>query len=62
MLSASCIICVHNHPTGNVLPSKQDLDITKNLISVGNLLGIKVVDHIIVGRDNYYSFLENGDI
>lgn len=62
MLSASSIICVHNHPTGNVLPSKQDLDITKNLISVGNLLGIKVVDHIIVGRDNYYSFLENGDI
>lgn len=56
MLSASSIICVHNHPTGNVLPSKQDLDITKNLIAVGNLLGIKIVDHVIVGKDNYYSF------
>lgn len=62
MLSASSIICVHNHPTGNVLPSKQDLDLTKNLISVGNILGIKVVDHVIIGKDNYYSFLENGDM
>ena len=62
MLSASSIICVHNHPTGNVLPSKQDLDLTKNLILVGNILGIKVVDHVIIGKDNYYSFLENGDM
>ena len=59
---ASAIICIHNHPSGNVLPSKQDIEITKNLISVGNMLGVKVVDHIIVGKNNYYSFLENGDI
>ena len=62
MLSASAIICVHNHPSGNVLPSKQDLELTKNLISIGNLLGIKVIDHIIIGNNNYYSFLENNDI
>ena len=62
MLSASCIICVHNHPTGNILPSKQDLDLTKNLINIGNIMGIKVIDHVIIGKDNYYSFLENGDI
>lgn len=62
MLSASSIICVHNHPTGNVIPSKQDLEITRNLIQSGNLLGIKVIDHVIVGKNNYYSFLENGDM
>ena len=62
MLSASSIICVHNHPTGNVLPSKQDLDLTKNLINIGNIMGIKVIDHVIIGKNNYYSFLENGDI
>ena len=60
MLSASSIICVHNHPTGNVLPSKQDL--TNNLINIGNIMGIKVIDHVIIGQNNYYSFLENGDI
>ena len=59
---ASAIICVHNHPSGNVLPSKQDIDITNNLISVGKILGIKIVDHVIISNANYYSFLENGDI
>lgn len=62
ILSASGIIVVHNHPTGNVIPSKQDLDMTKNLVEVGNTLGIRVIDHIVIGRNNYYSFLENGDI
>ncbi len=62
LYSASSIILVHNHPTGNVIPSKQDLDLTKNLIFVGNMLGIKVIDHIIIGKKNYYSFLENGDM
>lgn len=59
---ASAIICIHNHPSGNVLPSKQDIDITKSLITIGNMLGIKIVDHVIIGKNNYYSFLENGDI
>lgn len=62
LLSASSIICVHNHPTGNTLPSKPDLELTKRLVEVGNLLGIKVIDHIIVGKFNYYSFLENGNM
>ena len=62
LLSASSIICVHNHPTSNTLPSKPDLDLTKQLIEAGNLLGIKVIDHVIIGKNNYYSFLENGDI
>lgn len=62
LVSAAGIILVHNHPTGNVIPSKQDIDLTNNIISVGNILGIKVVDHVIIGKNNYYSFLENGDM
>lgn len=60
--SASAIICVHNHPSNNIFPSSEDLKITKNLKDVGELLGIKVIDHLIIGKDNYYSFLENGNI
>jgi len=62
LLSASSIICIHNHPTGNVEPSKNDIIITKQLKEVGNLLGINVLDHIIIGKDNYYSFMDNGKI
>lgn len=62
LLGATAIICVHNHPSGNPLPSNQDYDVTNNLIEVGKILGIKVLDHIIIGKDNYYSFLENNDI
>ena len=61
-VSASTIICIHNHPSGNVLPSKNDIEITNKLIEIGNLLGIRIIDHIIIGKDKYYSFLENGDI
>lgn len=60
--SASSIICVHNHPSNNILPSEEDLRVTKSLKTIGEILGIKLVDHIIVGTNNYYSFLENGDI
>ena len=59
LLGASAIICIHNHPGGNVLPSKQDIEITNNLVEVGKLLGIKVLDHIIICKEKYYSFLEN---
>lgn len=62
LLGASAIICIHNHPGGNPLPSKQDIDITNSLIDAGKILGIKVVDHIIICKDKYYSFLENNDI
>lgn len=59
MLSASAIICVHNHPSGNINPSNQDIDITNNIVELGNLHGIKILDHIIIGKERYYSFLEN---
>ncbi len=62
LLGASAIICIHNHPSGNPIPSKQDFEITNNLIEVGKVLGIKIIDHIIICKNNYYSFLENNDI
>lgn len=62
LLGASAIICVHNHPGGNSLPSKQDFEITNNLIEASKILGIKLLDHIIICKNNYYSFLENNDI
>ena len=62
ILSASSIICIHNHPSGNVIPSEEDITTTKRLVEIGRLLGISVVDHIIIGFDKYYSLLEQGDI
>lgn len=60
LLSATSIICIHNHPSGNVNPSNNDIIITKQLKEVGKLLGINVIDHIIIGKDSYYSFNDNG--
>lgn len=59
IVGASSIICIHNHPSGLVEPSKMDLIITKELKNVGELLGIRIDDHIIIGKDKYYSFFEN---
>ena len=62
LLSACSIICVHNHPSNDILPSSEDIKLTKNLIEIGKIQGINVIDHIIVGNNNYYSLLENKDI
>ena len=59
ILSASSIICVHNHPSGNVEPSKEDINLTNRLWEIGIVMGIKVVDHLIISDDKYFSFLEN---
>ena len=61
-LSASSIICVHNHPSDNIKPSLSDIEMTNNLIKVGNLMGIPLVDHVIISKNKYYSFFENGKI
>lgn len=58
-LSASSIICLHNHPSGNTNPSKEDILLTDTLMKIGNLNGIPVVDHLIFSDDGYYSFYEN---
>ena len=62
LLSASSIICIHNHPSGNIIPSKEDKMLTNNLVRIGLMHGIPVIDHIIIGLSSYYSFFENGEI
>lgn len=60
--SAHTIIAIHNHPSGDITPSREDIALTKRLKEVGNIVGIELVDHIIIGNRVYYSFLENGII
>ena len=57
--SSAYIICVHNHPSGNVIPSNEDINVTNMLVKIGRLQGIPVIDHVIIGNNNYYSFYEN---
>ncbi len=59
-LGAASIILVHNHPSGDVKPSKDDIDITRQIITAAHPLGIRVHDHIIVGAKDTYSFKSNG--
>ncbi len=57
---ATGIILVHNHPSGNLKPSKADLDITKKLKNSCDLLDISLLDHLIITKDNYFSFADEG--
>ena len=59
---ASAMILVHNHPSGNLTPSDADLSITKKLRDAATYLEIMVLDHVIIGDKNYYSFADNGNI
>ena len=59
---AAALILVHNHPSGNTDPSDVDKEITKSLVKISKDLEIKVLDHIIVSKHSYFSFLENGMI
>lgn len=60
--SAAGIICVHNHPSGDITPSKEDIFLTENLLKIGKINGIPVLDHIIVGNNSYYSMYDSGII
>ena len=53
---AAQIILCHNHPSGETAPSEDDIKVTKNLVSAGNILGIKVIDHLIITQNSFYSF------
>ena len=61
-LSAASICCIHNHPSDDTTPSKADVEFTNHLFETGNIQGIPVIDHIIVGETNYYSFYEHNNI
>lgn len=58
--SASALILAHNHPSGDPGPSSEDISITRRLKEAGELIGIKVLDHIIIGDGQYVSFVEKG--
>ncbi len=58
--SAAAVIFVHNHPSGDPTPSKEDIEITRRLREVGELMGVRVLDHIVVGNGRYVSFVDDG--
>jgi DNA repair protein RadC len=58
--SAAGVIFVHNHPSGDPAPSPEDIDITKRLKEVGDVMGVRVLDHVVIGHDRYFSFNERG--
>lgn len=60
--NASSIILIHNHPSGDLKPSKYDCDITKKMVHIGEMVGIPVVDHVIVTSKGYFSFRDNTDL
>ena len=62
LLSANGIICVHNHPSGDVSPSKEDVLITMKIKEIGIIHGINLIDHVIIGDNCYYSFYDNGKL
>lgn len=60
--NSASIICVHNHPSGDPTPSPEDISLTKRLAEAGQLIGIDVLDHVIVGYDSYVSLKEHGHL
>lgn len=61
--NATSMIIVHNHPAGSIMPSKDDIYLTMEFIKLGRMMGINVIDHLIIGKNNYYSLREsNGDL
>ena len=61
-MGASGVVVAHNHPSGNTRPSQADNRVTEQLVTVGEALDCPVLDHIIVGKDQYYSFADSGQI
>ena len=57
--NACAVIIAHNHPSGNLDPSREDKDITTRLCQAGEILGIPILDHVIISKKGYYSFLES---
>lgn len=62
MLGVTFFIIAHNHPSGSVNPSNDDISVTKRLKQAGDIMGIGLMDHVILGEDTYYSFHNNNMI
>ena len=62
MVSASYIICIHNHPSGDATPSKEDINVTRKIKEIGIIHSIPLIDHIVIGNNNYYSFYEDDNL
>lgn len=62
LYSATSIVCLHNHPSGDITPSNDDILFTNALVEIGIIQKIPIIDHIIVSDNNYYSFQDNGKI
>lgn len=60
LVSAASIICLHNHPSGDLTPSREDITMTNRLKEAGDLLGIEVLDHLIVSHEGFISFKDKG--
>ncbi len=58
--SAASIICIHNHPSGDPTPSREDIEVTKRLVECGRIIGIDVLDHLIIGEKKFISLKEKG--
>lgn len=58
--SAAAVVFVHNHPSGDPTPSKEDIEITRRLREVGDLVGVRVLDHLVIGKGRYVSFVDDG--
>ena len=58
--AAAAVVFVHNHPSGDPTPSKEDIEITQRLRAVGELMGVRVLDHIVIGKGRYVSFVDDG--
>jgi DNA repair protein RadC len=59
---AAAVILVHNHPSGDPTPSPEDVELTDRLAKAGQLLGITVLDHLVIGKEGYFSFRDAGKI
>jgi len=60
--NASGIVLVHNHPSGNLRPSEQDIELTKKIKNGGEFLEIILIDHLIITEESYYSFADEGTL
>ena len=56
----AAVVFVHNHPSGDPTPSKEDIEITRRLREVGEIMGVRVLDHIVIGKGRYVSFVDDG--